>query len=392
MTNVLVIDPFSGTSGDMFLAALVDLGVPFEMLCETVLGVPELRDVRATRKTVKRGVIEATQIIVECPTESHHRSVSDIRKIVNGSRLEDNVKKGIIKTFDALAEAEAKVHGSDRDDVHFHEVGALDAMFDIFGAHVALELLGNPLCYTRPIVLGTGKTNSQHGEIPIPAPATLELLAGYRIKLAERDEELVTPTGAAIIASIFAPLPEDAFITPARVGYGAGTRESEGLPNILRAFVGSLERSMGHVCILTSTIDDMNPEVYGFVMEQLFAQGVLDVYCNQVMMKKNRPGVELTVITEEMDAHRIADFLMANSTTLGVRIHREERVELPRRKDKLETPYGTVTIKIADRPGGAETMSPEYESCRALAKTAGVPIIDIYEAARRAWDKKQHTG
>ena len=391
MTNILVIDPFSGTSGDMFLGALTDLGVPFEELRDTVLAIPELAKVTAQRQTVTRGVFEATQIVVECPHEHHHRSITDIERIVADSKLKDHVKKGILATFDALANAEAKVHGMERDKVHFHEVGALDAMFDIMGAHIGLDLLGGPVCYTRAIALGTGQTTSDHGAIPIPAPATLEWLAGYPVKMSERDEELVTPTGAAIIASVFEVLPRDALITPRQVGYGAGTREGKGLPNVLRAVLGALDSTLGDVSILTSTIDDMNPEVYGYLMDQLFAEGALEVYYNQVIMKKNRPGIEITVIKEEKDARRMADFLMTHSTTWGVRIHNEERVELERRKGTLVTSMGTVAIKIAVRPDGTETMSPEYESCKVLAEAAGVPLKEVYQAARTIWDRKRQS-
>ncbi|UCH84281.1 MAG: nickel pincer cofactor biosynthesis protein LarC, partial [Candidatus Latescibacterota bacterium] len=304
MTNALIIDPFSGTSGDMFIAALVDLGVPFEEIRDTVLAIRALNEVKAERRTVTRGVFAATQIVVKCPHEHHHRSVGDIEQIVNESSLKDPVKAGILETFDALANAEAKVHGTSRDAVHFHEVGALDAMFDIFGAHVGLDLLGGPSCYTRAIALGTGETKSEHGLIPIPAPATLELLSGYPVNMSDRAQELVTPTGAAVIASVFEPLPHGVLVTPQRTGYGAGTREGEGLPNVLRATLGTIDAIPRDMSILTSTIDDMNPEVYGYLMDQLFAQGALEVYYNPVMMKKNRPGIEITVITEEHDAHR----------------------------------------------------------------------------------------
>ncbi len=388
MTKTLLIDPFSGASGDMFLAALVDVGAAFETIQNTVLGIPELGSVRAEVRKVTRGVFAATRIEVTCPEEHHHRSISKIRKIIEGSGLSAKVKSGAIGTFDLLADAEAKVHGSDREDVHFHEVGALDAMFDIIGAHVALETLGGPLCLTRPVSLGTGTTTCQHGEIPIPAPATIELLSRHKVRFTERQEELVTPTGAAIIAALFKPLGPDALFTPKRVGYGAGTRENEGLPNVLRAMTGTLEEIPARVCIVTSTIDDMNPEIYGYVMDRLFAEGCLDVYYNPVMMKKNRPGVEITVITEEKDVYRITDFLMTHTTTLGVRVDREERVELRRHQDTVETSYGTVNVKVAERPGGVETISPEFESCKTVAESAGVPLMEVYEAAKRAWEKR----
>jgi uncharacterized protein (TIGR00299 family) protein len=388
MKKALIVDPFSGISGDMFMGALVDAGAPFDKLRETLLAIPVLSGLEVAKESVTRGVFAATRIKVACPEEKAHRGVSGIRDIIAKADLSERVKKGAVKTFKRLAEAEAKVHGSDVDAVHFHEVGALDAIFDIVGAHLALELLGNPVTYCTTLVLGTGTTQSAHGEIPVPAPATVELLSGHRIVFSDRDEELVTPTGAAIVASCFAPIDRSKAVTPARVGYGAGSRERRGMPNVLRAIVGSVEAPGGHVCIVTSTIDDMNPELYGEVMDKLFGIGALDVYYNAVMMKKNRPGLEITVITEERDIYLITDFLLGETTTLGVRVNREERVELERHKDTVETPYGTVDVKIAERPGGRRTMSPEYESCKAAAKSADVGLLEVYEAARRAWDEK----
>ena len=388
MTKALVLDPFSGVSGDMFLAALVDLGVPFDTVRRAILDVPVFDGIRADARTVTRGVFEAVRVEVICPDSSEHRSVSDIRRIVEVSPFAPVVKERIIATFEALADAESKVHGCKREEVHFHEVGALDAMFDIFGAHFALDLLGNPVCYTRPIALGEGAAVCGHGEIPIPAPATLELLRGYPVRFTGRDGELVTPTGAAIVASISTPLPAEALVVPERVGYGAGSRQGEGLPNVLRAVLGVIERRPARVSIATCTIDDMNPEVYGYLMERLLTGGALEVYYNPVMMKKNRPGVEITVISEERDITRIVDYLMTETTTLGVRVHAEERIELGRRRDTVETPFGTVAVKVAERPGGVESISPEYESCKMVAEKAGVPLIDVYEAARRSWDGK----
>jgi uncharacterized protein (TIGR00299 family) protein len=392
MTKSLVIDPFSGVSGDMFIASLADLGVPFDEVSGPILAMPVFKGVRAELTRVTRGVFGAARVTVECPRVHEHRSLSDVRKIVEGTKLGERVQTGIMKTFDALAAAESKVHGCGKDEVHFHEVGALDAMFDIFAAHLALEHLGNPECYTRPIALGAGKTVCAHGEIPLPAPAALELLGGFDVKFTDRDEELVTPTGAAIVASLFKPLGPDALVVPSRVGYGAGSREGKGLPNVLRAILCEIEERPARVAILTSTIDDMNPEVYGYLMEQLLGRGALDVYYNAVMMKKNRPGVEVTVIAEEKDAAGVADYLMTETTTLGVRVHSEERVELARRRETLPTRYGEVAVKVARRPGGAETMSPEYESCRAIAAKSGVPLVEVYEAARKAWTEKEGRG
>jgi uncharacterized protein (TIGR00299 family) protein len=387
--QALLLDPFSGASGDMFLGALLDLGVSTDDLRSVLSRIPELRNVTAKVERVTHGVFSATRVDVACPHEHAHRSLSTIRDVIEKADLKPGVKKGALRTFTRLAEAEAKVHGTDIEAVHFHEVGALDAIYDIVGAHVALDLLGNPACWVRPIVLGAGTGPSAHGEIPYPAPATLELLAGFPVRHSNLAEELVTPTGAAVIASTCRPLSNDVLFTPERVGYGAGARARDGLPNVLRAVLGTLEQRAGHVCVVTTTIDDMNPEIYGYVMEQLFARGVLDVYYSAIMMKKNRPAVEVTIITEERNVYEVARFVMAQTTTLGVRIQREERLELPRRKERVDTPFGVILVKVAEHGDGRETMSPEYESCRAAAEKAGVSLLAVYEVVRRAWDARR---
>lgn len=388
-SRAILLDPFSGISGDMFLAALVDVGVPFDELRSSLLAIPELSKVMARCEEIRRGVFAAKRVVVECPSEEAHRSLSTIRQIIEAASLKDNVKAGAVATFTRLAEAEAKVHGHEIEKVHFHEVGALDAIFDIVGAHVALDLLGQPDVLTRPAVFGSGTASSEHGEIPLPPPATLELLRGYPTRFSERSGELVTPTGAAIIASTSRPLEGEEVVRPERIGYGAGRRESEGVPNVLRVVLGSMVAQVERVCILTSTIDDMNPEIYGFLMEKLFMRGALEVYYNSVMMKKNRPGIEVTVIAEENEAHRLADLLMSATTTLGIRLHREERIELARRKASVDTPFGPIAVKVATRPGGGESMSPEYESCKAAAEEHGVGLVEVYDAARDAWSRKK---
>jgi hypothetical protein len=385
---MLILDPFSGVSGDMMLAALVDVGAPFDSVRKVLRGIRELSAVSIEKEAVQRGAITATRIKVVCPEEHAHRSLTIIRALIERANLSERVKKGAIETFTVLAKAEAKVHGCDIEDVHFHEVGALDAITDIVGVHLALELLGNPECFTRAVNAGSGTIRGAHGDMPVPAPATLELLAGYPVLFSEADGELVTPTGAALLASIAQPLGAGTLVIPEKVGYGAGSREREGLPNALRAILGKTDERRGHVGIVTSTLDDMNPQVYGYLMEQLFAKGALEVYYNPVMMKKNRPGVEVTLIAEEHDIYDLANLLMTNTTTLGVRVHREERLELPRRKDAVETPYGTIEVKVATRPDGREVASPEYESCKRAAAGAGVALLDVYEAVRKAWETR----
>ena len=387
MRRTLVIDPFAGASGDMFLGALVDLGAPFEAVETALRRIPALDKVTMRKEAVTRGAFAATRVAVTCPHEHAHRSLSTIRALIEDADLDAAVQKGAIATFTRLAEAEAKVHGRDIEDLHFHEVGALDAIADIVGTHAALHALGSPVCLTRAVTLGSGTAAMAHGEMPLPAPATLELLGGIPVRMMDTGKEMTTPTGAALIASLSEPLGAGTLVVPERVGYGAGSRDDDGLPNVLRLLLATSDRSMGHVCIVTSTLDDMNPEVYGYVMERLFAGGALEVYFNPVMMKKNRPGTEVTVIAEERDVYEVAALLMNHTTTIGVRVHREERIELPRRKETVETEHGTIEIKVAVQPNGRELVSPEYESCKKAADKAGVSLIEVYEAARRAWPR-----
>jgi uncharacterized protein (TIGR00299 family) protein len=385
MGKSLLIDPFSGASGDMLLSATVSLGVPFDRIWEPLSEMPVLAQVKIEEKRVKRGLFDAVQLEMTLPHEHAHRSLSSIEKIIESSGLTDSVKTHSLDTFRRLARAEAKVHGTGVEEVHFHEVGALDAIIDIIGFHIALEYLSPNKCYYRDIVLGSGSVTCEHGEIPVPAPATLELLAGHQVRFTDRREELVTPTGAALIASVFEPLPADALFRLETIGYGAGTRDSGGIPNVLRAIMGDVAAVPRRVCIITSTIDDMNPELYGYVMEKLFAIGALEVYFNSIMMKKNRPGLEITIITEEADVDRISQFVLSHTTTLGLRVNREERIELPRRRGEVDTPFGPVEVKIGRLPDGSEKISPEYESCRTAAEKFGVPLMNVFDAARIAW-------
>ena len=388
MTKTLLIDPFSGASGDMLLASLVDAGCPLETLRDGLLAVPALDGVTIGVERVERGVFAASRMVIGLPEEHTHRGLSAVREIIESAPgLSAGVRERSIAAFTRLATVEARVHGMDVDEIHFHEVGALDAIVDVVGFYLAIEALGvEAMRYTR-LVVGTGQTNSMHGEIPVPAPATLELLAGHPLAFSGRHEELITPTAAAIIATSFEAIDPGTCFVPESVGYGAGTRESKKgrLPNILRAALGRLEEMPAEVAIIRTTIDDMNPEVYGYVMERLFDGGALEVYYQPVMMKKNRPGVEVTVIGEAADEDRLAGLLLVHTSTIGVRVARERRVELDRRVETVDTELGEARVKVAGFPGGDLKMSPEYESCRALAASSGRPLIEIFDIVRVAW-------
>lgn len=388
MKNALIIDAFSGAAGDMLLAALLDAGAPIEMLRERVLSIPALAKVRLDVEDVRRGAFAAKRLVVSLPHEHAHRGLSDIVAIIDAApSLSDATKSHSKETFTRLAMAEAKVHGTSVEKVHFHEVGGLDAIVDVVGFFVCAEALGaETFHYTNLVLGGGGAIRGAHGEMPVPAPATLELLHGHRVVYSHRQEELMTPTAAAIVAAVFTPLESTARVVQGRVGYGAGTRESDGMPNVLRAWVGAVEgASPREVAIVRCTIDNMNPELYGHLMQRAFESGALEVYYTPVFMKKNRPGVEVTVITEVHDVDRVSRMLLTDTTTLGLRVTREERVELERRVETIDTPLGPARIKVATLPDGSSRMSPEYESCREIAEKTGRTMLDVYDAVRRAW-------
>ncbi len=412
----LVFDCPSGIAGDMTLGALVDLGVPLAAIQEALATLP-VQGYRLRQSAETCNGIAATQVHVDIEvSEPHtHRHLHDVLGILRAGKLPDRALVWACDTFERLANAEATVHRIPVDRVHFHEVGAVDAIVDIAGACMGLHLLcerhGIEAFRVAQIRVGRGVTHAEHGRLPVPPPAALHLLQGFPIQWSATDGERVTPTGAALLATFAKPLGD----TPIRVeaaGYGAGTFRFPDAPNIVRLLVcepdlaarntsipalpqaaaGPSDASMQaaessprpQVGVLTTTIDDMNPEFYGHVMEKLFIAGALDVYFTSITMKKGRPATQVTVISETVDAHRLADVLLQESSTLGVRIATEERVELPRRLATVQTRFGAITVKTAIRPDGTPRAVPEYESVRRAAEAAGVPLADVYGAALAA--------
>ncbi len=388
MKTCLVVDAFSGAAGDMLLGALIDAGASIDLLRERVLSIPALAKVRIDAETVRRGAFAATRLVVHLPHEHAHRGLADLVAIIDSApSLTDRMKSRAKEAFARLAMAEAKVHGTSVEQVHFHEVGALDGIVDVVGFFACAELLGvEEFRYTNLVLGSGGVIHGAHGEMPVPAPATLELLSGHPVAYSTRAEELMTPTAAAIIASAFTPLAGDARVVQGRVGYGAGTRDAGGMPNVVRVWLGQLVAGTAReVAIIRCTIDNMNPELYGNVMQRAFETGALEVYYTPVFMKKNRPGVEITVIAETLDVERVSHLLLTHTTTLGLRVSREGRVELERRVETIDTPLGPARVKVATLPDGTARVNPEYESCREIAEKTGRPMLDVFEAVRRAW-------
>ncbi len=382
-------DCFSGISGDMFLAAAIDAGFPVPQLQDELrkLQLPAFTGIDVAR--VQRGAISATHLEFRIANRegAQHRHLGEIEGIIARSNLPDQVKDTAKAIFANLAKAEAKVHGIPVEAVHFHEVGADDAILDIVGAAVVLHYLEIDKIYTSALPLGSGTVHAQHGMLPVPAPATLELLraCGGRVRPAPGEGELVTPTGAAILSTLAE------FSQPAmkveKVGIGAGKKEFS-WPNILRVIIGDLTVESPLV-LLETNIDDMNPEFYGFLIERLFAAQALYVFLTPIMMKKNRPAEKISVLARTAQEPALVKILLEETSTLGVRKIPIERYEAGRTETSVQTTWGMVRIKIKHlQELGTIQVSPEYEDCAAIARQSSVPLIEIYQQALSLARKK----
>ncbi|HWO00563.1 MAG TPA: nickel pincer cofactor biosynthesis protein LarC [Blastocatellia bacterium] len=403
--RVLYFDCFAGVSGDMIIGALLDLGVDFESLSRQLESLG-LTGYQIKVERVMRSGIAATKFAVEVNESAQpERTLPQIVAIIERASLSEQVKRRAARAFQLLADAEALVHGSTVDQIHFHEVGAVDSIIDTVGAMIALEMLGASEFCASALRVGHGFVPSQHGRLPIPAPATAELLLGVSVYAGDIEGEFVTPTGAAVLTSLCEKFGEMPAMRLDRVGYGAGSRNPEGFPNALRLVWGeTTERPDAQrliveptsqtlaegetVVVIETNIDDMNPQAYAFVMERAFALNALDVFLAPVQMKKDRPGVLLTVLAKPDDAEALIDLLLKETTTLGVRYHQAKRRTLGRTVESVATEYGVVRIKVAR--DGARTLhfQPEYEDCARLAGQARVPFLEVHDAARAAYRER----
>lgn len=378
-------DCYNGISGDMALGALIDGGVDLKELQELLSGL-KLKGWNLSVEKITRGSIAGIRALVNLEeSDGVERHLGDILSILDQADLPPVVRQQSRSVFECLAEAEASVHGISVDRVHFHEVGALDAIIDITGTCAALYLLGADRLVCSPLPAGRGEVECAHGRLPLPAPATLELLAKYRAPVEGRDAgyELVTPTGAALavaLADSFGPIP--AFNVTA-VGYGAGSIDP-GYANYLRILIGTTEPEETtfeeKVAVLETTIDDLNPEIYSYLMEKLFEAGSLDVYYTPVQMKKNRPGVHLTVLSPPEKMKTVQDIIFEETTTLGFRLTEARKVMRPRDTEIVQTRWGPVRIKYSPGPAGLLPLhySPEYEDCKLVAEQSGLPLKEVY--------------
>ncbi len=392
--RIAYLDLPSGISGDMFLGCLVDAGWPLEDLRATItaLGLPPDRW-QIEQERVMRGPLAATLLRVDAAEDTAHRHLPDVEAIIRRADLPPVVVERAIAVFRRLAEAEAAVHGASIDSVHFHEVGAIDAIIDIVGVCAGLHALGIEQLYAGGAPLGEGWVNSAHGRIPLPAPATLALLAAVNAptRPAPGPGELVTPTGAALLAelAIFTQPP----MRLVRIGLGAGRKEFD-WPNVARLWLADALPAPGEnahdsgttkpLVVLEANMDDMNPEHFAPASEKFFAAGALDVWLTPIQMKKGRPGVLLSVLGEPADADALGALILRETTTLGLRRYTVDRTETQRRMVTVATPYGEVRVKIKMLGGQEISGKPEYEDCRQLAQAHNVPIQQVYAAALAA--------
>ncbi len=391
LVRIAYFDPFSGASGDMVLGALVDCGLPLDDL-RTVLAGLRLAGWELTHEPVSQHGIGGTRVSVATDNDTHSRDWGLIRSMLEDADLPEPVRAGAIAIFEALARAEAHVHGADLDSVHFHEVGGIDAIVDIVGAAAGLHLLGVERVFSGPPALGRGFATSMHGTIPVPAPATAKLLAnaGAPSRDAEIEAELLTPTGAAILTTL-AEFERPEFRAIA-VGYGYGRRELP-WPNALRIWIGEMDEADVAVdssaprptteFLLETNIDDMNPEYYELLFERLFEAGALDVFMTPIVMKRGRPATMVSAIVAAADRERVEQVLIENSTTFGIRALPIERTKAGRDWETVATRWGDVRVKLKIWRGRVQEVAPEYADCVAIARQSEAPLRLIYDEARR---------
>ncbi len=378
--KIAYFDTIAGISGDMALGAFVSAGVPLEILRDGVqqLGV---QGIELEASHIQRNGITAVKLnVVVSETKVRHRHLKDIIDLIDRSSLGIRIKEDAKKIFMEVALAEAFVHGIPVEKVHFHEVGALDSIVDIVGTAICIDFLGIESVFSSAIKLGSGGfVESEHGMLPVPAPATVEILRGYPTIMTDIPYELTTPTGAAIVKALSRGVLTSEELKVGQIGYGAGSRDIPGVPNLLRIIIGEVSsEDERDECVLVETnIDDMNPEIFPYVIEQLLAAGAKDAFLVPIVMKKGRPGVLLSVLVDRSMVDAVASILFRETTTLGIRMQRVERRKLVREEREVDSVFGRVRMKVTQN-GGSEKLIPEFEECRRIAKETGHPLQEIY--------------
>ena len=387
---ILYYDCFAGISGDMNLGALIDLGVDQKYLLAELKKLNLGRVTIKIRKDQRKGITGTRFEVIDDSTKTkskahHDRSFKDIIRLIKNSRVNEPVKENSIKIFTILAKAEAKIHGRKINAVHFHEIGAIDSIVDIVGAALCLDYLKVDKIISSPVQVGGGFVKCTHGIFPVPAPATAEILKGIPTKAGAVPVETATPTGAAILAATVSEFTEHIDFTALKIGYGIGERDTD-IPNVLRVFLGEMAEDLldeaveeQKACLIECNIDDMNPEIYEAVMDDLLAKGAHDVFLTPIIMKKSRPAVTLSVLCDAGQQEEICEIIFRQTTTFGLRISKVAKKMLVREMTKRKTKYGKVSIKNGCLNGKIIKSKPEYEDCRRLAKEKGVTVKEIYD-------------
>ncbi len=376
-------DCIFGVSGDMILGALVSCGVPLTKL-EAELKKLNIDGFELSEEKVSHSGIASIHIDVITEDQNDHRHLSHIKEIIESSGLSARVKEQSIRIFTMLAGAEANVHGTTPEKIHFHEVGALDAIVDVVGACIGFEYLGIETFVSTPLHLGTGTVKCAHGIMPVPVPAVVELTMNVPVVRTDFEGEMTTPTGAAILCTLASSYGYLDSFTAEITGYGAGSRRHETIPNVLRITVGETSRKFDEDrCMLIETnIDDMNPEIFGYISERLFEEGAKDVYMTPIIMKKGRPATMLSVLADETDMNRIIEVLFSETTTIGIRFYRVIRNKLRREARTVKTELGKIRVKLV-YVNGSERITPEFDDCSRIAREKGIPLQKVYEAVKK---------
>lgn len=380
--KIAYFDCSAGISGDMCLGALVDAGVPLKEL-ERGLRALHVGGYTLQARKVKRSSIAATKVdVVLASRDQQTRRWKEIKGLIDESSLPRHIQQKGLKIFKRLFQAEGRVHGKAFNRTHLHELGAVDCMVDVFGTLIGLDFLGVGKVCSSAVNLGSGFVMTEHGGLPVPAPATAELLKGIPVHTSGTSFELTTPTGAAIVREVADCCVNMPLMKPERIGYGAGQRDVEGFPNVLRIFFGEeiLRQKSAHlpkVTVIETNIDDMNPQLYEYVLEKLFNSGALDVSLAQVIMKKGRPGILLTVLCHEDKRADIMDIVLRETTSIGLRFYEVSRVVLEREGKERETEFGKVRLKVAKMPDGTVKVRPEYEDCKRIARKYRIPLMEV---------------
>lgn len=378
--KIAILDCFAGISGDMTLGALINAGVPTEFIV-TEIKKCGLTDFEIKVRQTERHHISATKIeVLFNKKKQPERKYQSIKKMIENSGLTEIVKKKALQAFKILGEAESKIHNKDLNEIHFHEVGAVDSLVDLIGSIIGFEYLGIEKIYGMPVPLGTGFTKTDHGMMPVPPPAAIEILKTYPILHKNSDFEMTTPTGATLLKLLVAEiLSEKLIYKPQNIAYGAGSKQTRKWPNLLRLIIAEEERVniSEQLLMIETNIDDMNPEIFPFVVEKLLSAGAKDVFLTNIIMKKGRPGIKISVITDQKKQTQAEKILFANTTTIGTRKYLISRTILPRTNETIKTKIGNLVVKVIDIDG-KKIYRPEYEECKKLVEEKGFTLLDIY--------------